>query len=78
MPLEFLARTYRSEDAKTGDRITAARTLMDYVHRKIPQKQEIEQRSVIPKLDPSMLKGLTEKELGALEKILAKLVENDS
>lgn len=74
MPLEFLARTYRSEDAKMTDRLTAARTLMDYVHRKIPQKQEVETKSLVPKLDPTTLKGLTEKELDVLEKLLAKIV----
>lgn len=77
MPLEFLARTFRSDDAKMGDRLAAARTLMDYAHRKVPVKQEIEQKSLVPKLDPFMLKGLTAKELDALEKILAKVVSDE-
>lgn len=76
MPLEFLARTYRSDDAKMSDRLTAARTLMDYVHRKIPQKQEIEQAILKPKLDPALFKGLSDKELETLEKLLSKLTEN--
>src|SRR5574343_334266 len=63
MPLEFLARTYRNEDGKMGDRITAARTLMDSVHRKVPVKQEIDTKNLTaPKVDPKMLRGLTEKE----------------
>ena len=74
MPLEFLARTYRSENARMSDRITAARTLMDYVHRKVPVKQEVENKDITePKLDAKMLKGLTEKELNLLESILKKM-----
>lgn len=74
MPLEFLARTYRSEGAKMSDRLTAARTLMDYVHRKVPVKTETETKDITePKLDPKVLKGLSEKELEVLEKLLAKL-----
>lgn len=73
MPLEFLARTYRSENARMSDRITAARTLMDYVHRKVPVKQELETKDISePKLDPKVLKGLTEKELTTLENLLKK------
>lgn len=77
MPLEFLARTYRSEDAKMSDRLTAARTLMDYAHRRVPVKQELETKNLVPKLDPSMLKGLSAKELDVLEKILAKIASSD-
>lgn len=74
MPLEFLARTYRSEDFKIGDRIQAAKTLMDYCHRKVPVKQEVETKDMTkPKLDAKVLKGLTEKELDTLEKLLNKL-----
>ena len=74
MPLEFLARTYRSENAKMSDRITAARTLMDYVHRKVPVKQEIDNNLITaPKLDNSVLKSLSEKELETLEKLLNKI-----
>jgi len=78
MPLEFLARTYRNEDAKMGDRITAARTLMDYAHKKVPVKTEVETQDITkPKLSAKVLKGLTNKELETLEKILSKLGETD-
>jgi hypothetical protein len=40
-PIEFLAKTYRSSSAKTSDRITAARALLDYVHRKMPQTIDV-------------------------------------
>jgi hypothetical protein len=50
-PIEFLAKTYRSSTAKTADRITAARALLDYVHRKMPQtidvKDDRQNREVI-------------------------------
>jgi len=74
MPLEFLARTYRSENFKITDRISAARTLMDYVHRKVPVKTEVESKDITePKLDSKLLKGLNEKELDLLEKLLSKM-----
>lgn len=73
-PLEFLAATYKDDEVKMGDRIQAAKTLMDYVHRKIPQKQEKgDGAPVAPKVDMSMLKGLNEKELETLEKLLNKI-----
>jgi len=73
MPIEFLARTYRSEEAKMSDRLAAARVLMDYVHRKIPLVQKVEQELSVPKFDTKVLKGLTEKELNTLETLLKKM-----
>ena len=75
-PLEYLADTYRSEDptVKVGDKITAARALLDYVHRKVPQKTEIESKDITePKLDRSLLKKLSNKDLATLEELLGKL-----
>ena len=40
-PIEYLTKTYRSTSAKTQDRITAARALMDYVHRKMPHTIDV-------------------------------------
>lgn len=40
-PIEFLTKTYRSSSAKIADRITAARALMDYVHRKMPHTIDV-------------------------------------
>ena len=74
MPLEFLARTYRSENARMSDRITAAKTLMEYVHRRVPVKQEVETNDISkPKLAPAALKGLSAKELNTLETLLKKM-----
>lgn len=73
-PLEFLVETYKDDENKMGDRIQAAKTLMDYVHRKITTKQEIEHTpNATPKLAPESLRGLSEKELETLEKLLNKL-----
>lgn len=40
-PIEYLTKTYRSSSAKTEHRISAARTLMDYVHRKMPHTIDV-------------------------------------
>lgn len=40
-PIEFLAKTYRSSSAKMTDRITAAKSLMDYIYRKMPQTIDV-------------------------------------
>lgn len=40
-PIEFLAKTYRSKNAKLNDRISAARSLLDFVHRKMPQTIDV-------------------------------------
>jgi len=40
-PLEFLAGTYRDDNNRIGDRIQAARALLDYVHRKVPAQVEV-------------------------------------
>jgi len=73
-PLEFLAATYRDDNAKVGDRIAAARTLMEYVHKRVPQKQEIETKEITePRLSRDALKGLSDKDLETLEALLSKL-----
>ncbi len=73
-PLEFLVDTYKNQDAKMSDRLAAARSLMDYIHRRVPVKQELEQKTITePKLDPTILKGLSAKELEVLEKLLQKM-----
>lgn len=42
-PLEYLASVYRSDEegVRVGDKIAAARALLDYVHRKVPAQVEI-------------------------------------
>lgn len=77
-PLEFLAATYRNDGVKVGERIAAARALLDYVHRKVPVKQEIEtEDKTAPKLSLAALKGLNAKELALLESLLEKLSKDN-
>ena len=42
-PLEYLTSVYRDDnpDVRTSDKIAAARALLDYVHRKVPQQVEV-------------------------------------
>ena len=72
-PIEFLADTYRNEELKPNDRIAAARAMLDYVHKKVPTKQEIETNTGAPKIDPAMLRGLTPAELDVLEALVKKM-----
>ena len=73
-PLEFLLSTYKDDTARMSDRITAAKTLMEYVHKRVPAKQEIETKLIKEaSLPPAILKGLSDKELATLETLLIKL-----
>jgi hypothetical protein len=40
-PIEYLVKTYRSSSSKTQDRISAARAVIDYVHRKMPHTIDV-------------------------------------
>lgn len=42
-PLEYLTSVYRTDDdsVRVSDKIAAARALLDYVHRKVPQQVEV-------------------------------------
>lgn len=73
-PLEFLADTYRDDANRPGDRIAAARAMLDFVHRKVPVKTEVETKEITePKLNAEILKGLNDKELSLLQDLLTKL-----
>jgi hypothetical protein len=73
-PLELLTKVYRDDEARMSDRISAAKTLMDYVHRRVPVKQEVETKDLsVPKLNPNEFKGLSVKEIEVLEKLLQKI-----
>ena len=73
-PLEFLVETYRDPEIKAGDRINAAKAMLDFVHRKIPQKTEVETKDITePKIDPKSLKGLSDKEMATLDSLLKKM-----
>lgn len=72
-PLEFLADTYRNSLNKPNDRISAARALLDYVHRKIPAGIDITAKHLTPTLDPTLLSSLSKKDLATLESLLEKM-----
>lgn len=73
-PIEVLTRTMRDDEAKMGDRLSAARILMDFVHRRVPTKVEQKIEDVTaPKIDQKLLKGLSAKELTLLETLLKKM-----
>lgn len=73
-PLEFLTHTYRNPWHELKDRISAARAVLDYVHRKLPQRIEVE-GSVMEtrKLDASSLGKLSDEELEVFTKLLEKM-----
>lgn len=73
-PIEVLVEMYRDPEVKVSDRIQAARAMLDFVHRKLPVKQEVETKDITaPRLDPKVIKGLSEKELSQLEALLKKM-----
>lgn len=71
-PIEFLTHTYRNPWQKTQDRIAAAKAVLEYNHRKLPEKLEIEGSTKSLVLDSAALKALSDKELAMLEKLLEK------
>ncbi len=74
-PVEFLTHTYRNPYQRMSDRINAAKAVLDYAHRKLPQKIEVD-ASVAGRaltLDAAVLSKLSIKELESLEVILAKV-----
>lgn len=74
-PIEFLTHTYRSGHQRMEHRISAAKAVLEFVHRKLPAKIEVEAditgRGMT--LDATVLSKLSDKELEALEKILTKV-----
>jgi hypothetical protein len=74
-PIEFLTHTYRNGHQRMEHRIAAAKAVLEYVHRKLPQKVELD-ADVTTRgltLDASTLSKLSDKELESLEKILSKV-----
>ena len=72
-PLDVLKTLVANPWVKASDRISAAKTLLEYGARKVPAQFELTaQGDGGIKLDVSLLSKLTDKELSTLEKILAK------
>lgn len=73
-PVEFLTHTYRNPYHKMEHRISAAKAVLEYAHRKLPQKIELDAdiagRSV--QIDAAQLTKLSEEELKSLYALLEK------
>lgn len=74
-PLEFLAHTYRNGFQPIQHRIAAARAILDYTHRKLPQRTEVAVEGTVGvrSIDAAALAKLKPEELAVLEKILEKV-----
>lgn len=73
-PLEYLTFTFRNPWQKTSDRIAAAKAVMDYVHKKLPQKIEVDgQVTETKKITAGNLGKLSDKELELFTQLLEKL-----
>lgn len=74
-PLEFLTHTYRNGFQRMEHRISAAKAVLDYTHRKLPARVELSGdlggRNV--QLDAVALAKLSDKELEQMMKLLEKI-----
>ena len=71
-PVEFLTHTYRNGWQRMEHRIAAAKAVLEYNHRKLPDKMEIDLKSKSLVLDSAALSSLSDKDLALLEKLLEK------
>lgn len=71
-PVEFLTHTYRNGWQRMEHRIAAAKAVLEYNHRKLPDKMEIDLKSKSLVLDSAALSSLSDKDLAILEKLLEK------
>lgn len=71
-PIEFLTHAYRNPWQRMEHRIAAAKAVLEYNHRKLPEKLEIEGSTKSLVLDSAALKSLSDKDLALLEKLLEK------
>lgn len=71
-PIEFLTHTYRNGWQRMEHRIAAAKAVLEYNHRKLPDKMEIDLKSKSLVLDSAALSALSDKDLAMLEKLLEK------
>jgi hypothetical protein len=76
-PIEFLTHTYRNGWQRMEHRIAAAKAVLEYNHRKLPDKVEVDMQSKSLTLDATALSALSTKELALLEKLLEKAGKKD-
>ena len=73
-PLEFLTHTFRNPWTDMRDRISAARSVLEYVHRKLPQRIEVGgEMTQTKKITAEGLGKLSDAELEIFTKLLEKL-----
>lgn len=80
-PLEFLTRTYRNPHVRIGERISAAKAVLDYAHRKLPQALQLTGQDGAPlnltvgqfSLTPERIASLTDEEIDTFRAVLEKL-----
>lgn len=72
-PIEFLTAVYRHPLVVMRDRLTAAKTVVEYTSRKMPSALELTGLNGGPlKVSSAMLSALSDDELADLEALLAK------
>lgn len=72
-PLEFLTAVYRHPLVRMTERIAAAKTVVEYTHKKIPSALEMTGKNGgIIKVTASMVAGLSDAELETLEELMLK------
>lgn len=74
-PLEFLTHTYRNGFQRMEHRISAAKAVLDYTHRKLPARVEVsgDLTGKDITLDAVAMSKLSDKELDQMLKLLEKL-----
>lgn len=71
-PLDVMRRIMENPFSDTKDRMSAAKTIMEYSLRKPTQNLALDAKSIGLSLDASALAGLSDSELTTLEKLLSK------
>lgn len=79
-PLEFLVHAYRNPHLRAADRITAARSVLDYAHKRLPGALGLHATPNQPPLMPAGgrmdLSKLSAAELDLFAKLLSKANSN--
>ena len=71
-PLEMLVHTYRNPWQPIQHRVAAAKAVLEYIHKKLPQKLEFA-GTVDRKISADQLSRLTDEELSLFTKLLEKI-----
>lgn len=80
-PLEFLVFTYRNVWQRASDRISAAKAVLEYAHKRLPNELKLQGDPAAPllgRLGPADLSKLNDGELQTLTKLIEKMNTNDA